>query len=166
MLLNCGFGEDSWQSLGLRGVQPVHPKGNQSWMFIGRTDAEVEAPILCPPHAKSWLIGKDPDAGKDWRQEEKGTTEDEMVGWHQWPMEMSLDELWELLMDRKAWLAAVQGSQRVGHDWATQLNWSQVIHFTFAIKKAEPWRTDAFKLWCWRRRLRVLGLQGDPTSPS
>ena len=63
-------------------IQPVHPKGNQSWIFIGRTDAEAETPILWPPHAKSWLIGKDPDAGRDWGQEEKGTTEDEMAGWH------------------------------------------------------------------------------------
>ena len=65
-------------------IQPVHPKGNQSWIFIGRTDAEAETPILGPPDAKNWLIGKDPDSGKDWRQEEKGTTEDEMVGWHHW----------------------------------------------------------------------------------
>ena len=63
-------------------IQPVHPKGNQSWIFIGRTDAEVETPILWPPDAKNWLIWKDPDAGKDWRWEEKGTTEDEIVGWH------------------------------------------------------------------------------------
>ena len=63
-------------------IQPVHPKGNQSWIFIGRTDAEAETPILWSPDVKNWLIGKDPDAGKDWRQEEKGTTEDEMVIWH------------------------------------------------------------------------------------
>ena len=63
-------------------IQPVHPKGDQSWVFIGRTDAEAETPILWPPHAKSWLTGKDPDAGRDWGQEEKGTTEDEMAGWH------------------------------------------------------------------------------------
>ena len=63
-------------------IQPVHPKGNKSWVLIGRTDAEAETPILWPPDAKSWLIWKDPDAGKDWRQEEKGTTEDEIVGWH------------------------------------------------------------------------------------
>ena len=63
-------------------IQPVHPKGDQSWIFIGRTDVEAETPILLPPDAKSWLIGKDPDAGKDWRQEEKVTTDDEMVGWH------------------------------------------------------------------------------------
>ena len=65
-------------------IQPVHPKGNQSWMLIGRTDAEAETPILRPPDVENWLTGKDPDAGKDWRWEEKGTTEDEMVGWHHW----------------------------------------------------------------------------------
>ena len=65
-------------------VQPVHPKGNQSWIFIGRTDAEAETPVLRPPAVKNWLIGKDLDAGKDWRREEKQTTENEMVGWHHW----------------------------------------------------------------------------------
>ena len=65
-------------------MQPVHPKGNQSWIFIGRTDTEAETPILWQPDVKNLLIGKDPDAGKDWRQEDKGTTEDEMVGWHHW----------------------------------------------------------------------------------
>ena len=65
-------------------IQPVHPKGDQSWVFIGRTDAEAETPILWPPHVKSWPIGKDPDAGRDWGQEEKGTAEDEMAGWHHW----------------------------------------------------------------------------------
>ena len=63
-------------------IQPVHPKGDQSWIFIGRTDAEAETPIFWPPDAKNWLTGKDPDSGKDWRWEEKGTTEDEIVGWH------------------------------------------------------------------------------------
>ena len=63
-------------------IQPVHPKGDQCWVFIERTDAETETPVLWPPHAKSWLIGKDPDAGRDWGQEEKGTTEDQMAGWH------------------------------------------------------------------------------------
>ena len=65
-------------------IQPVHPKGDQSWVFIGRTDVEAETPILCPPDAKSWLIWKDPDAGKDWGREEKEMTEDEMVEWHHW----------------------------------------------------------------------------------
>ena len=79
MLLNCGVGEDSWDC---KEIQPVRPKEDQSWVFIGRTDAEVATPVLWPPHAKSWLTGKDPDAEKDWRQEEKGMTENEMVGWH------------------------------------------------------------------------------------
>ena len=82
MCLNYGVGEDSWESLGLQG-DPTSPSlGDQSWVFIGRTDVEAETPIPWPPDAKSWLIGKDPDAGKDWGQEEKGTTEDEIVGWH------------------------------------------------------------------------------------
>ena len=82
MLLNCGVGEDSWESLNCKEIQPVHPKGNQSWVFIGKTDDEAETPIFWPPDVKSWLIVKDPDAGKDWGQEEKGTTEDEMAGWY------------------------------------------------------------------------------------
>ena len=82
MLLNCGTGEDSWESLELQGDPTSHRKGNQSWIFIGRTDAEAETPILWPPDAKNWLIGKDPDTRKDWRREEKGVTEDEIVGWH------------------------------------------------------------------------------------
>ena len=82
--LICGVGEDSWESLGLQGFQPVNPKSNQSWIFIGRTDAEAEIPILWPPDVKNWLIGKDPDAGKDWRWEKQEMTEDEMVGWHHW----------------------------------------------------------------------------------
>ena len=88
-------------------IKPVHPKGNQSWIFIGRTDAESEAPILWPPDEKNWLIGKDPDAEADWRQEEKGTTDDEMVGWHHWPNGHSLSKLWELVMDRKAQHAGI-----------------------------------------------------------
>ena len=70
--------------LGCKEIQPVHSKGDQSWVFIGKTDVEAETPILWPPHVKSWLIGKDPDAGRDWGQEEKGMTEDEMAGWHHW----------------------------------------------------------------------------------
>ena len=84
MLWNCGVGEDSWESPGLKEIKPVHPKGNQSLIFIGRTDAEAESPILWPSDAQNWLLRKDPDAGKDWREEEKGTTEDEMIGWHHW----------------------------------------------------------------------------------
>ena len=73
-------------------IQPVNPKENKSWLFIGRTDAETEAPVLWSPDVKSWLIRKDPDARKDWRQEEKGTTEDEMVGWHHWLNEHEFEQ--------------------------------------------------------------------------
>ena len=82
MLLNYGVEEDSWEFLDCKEIQPVYPKGNQSWMFIGKIDAEAETPILWPPDAKNWLIGKDPDAAKDWRREEKVKTENEMAGWH------------------------------------------------------------------------------------
>ena len=82
MLLNCGVEKALESPLDRKEIQPVHSKGDQSWMFFRRTDAKAETPILWPPHAKSWLIGKDPEAGRDWRQEEKGMTEDEMAGWH------------------------------------------------------------------------------------
>ena len=82
MLSNWGDEEDSQKSYEQQEIKQVNPKGNQPWVFIGRTDAEAKAPMLWPPDGKSWLIGKDPDAEKDWRQEEKGVTEDEMAGWH------------------------------------------------------------------------------------
>ena len=102
-------------------IQPVHPKGDKSWVFIGRNDAEADTPILWPPDEKSWLIWKDPDAGKDWGQEEKGTTEDKMVGWHHW-----LDgHGW---VDSGSWwwtgrpgVLQLMGSQKVGHNWTTEL---------------------------------------------
>ena len=84
MLLKCGLVKTLESPLDCKEIQPVHPKGNQSWIFIGRADTEAETPILWPPDVKSWLIWKDPDAGKDWGQEEKEKTEDEMVGWHHW----------------------------------------------------------------------------------
>ena len=86
MLSNCGAGEDSWETLenplDCKEIKPVNPKGNQPWIFFGRTDAEAEVPILWPPDVTSQLIGKDPDAGKDWGQEEKVKAEDKMFEWH------------------------------------------------------------------------------------
>ena len=101
-------------------IQPVHPKGNESWIFIGRTDAETETPILWPLDLKNWLTGKDPDAGKDWGQEEKGTTEDEMVGWHHWPNGHEFEQAPELVKDREAWRAAVYGVAK-SRTWLSEL---------------------------------------------
>ena len=108
-------------------IQPVHSKGDRSWVFFGRNDAKAETPVLWPPHAKSWLIGKDSDDGRDWRQEEKGTTEDEMAGWHH-----GLDGRWVWVNSGRWWwtgrpgCAAIHGiakSWRRPSDW-TELNWN------------------------------------------
>ena len=132
----------------------VHPKGNQSWIFIERTDVETETPILWPPDAKNWLIWKHPNAGKDWRWEEKGVTEDEMVGWHHWLNGHELSKLWGMAKDREARHPAVHGLQRVRHDWVTDLIWSDVWMWELDSKESWVLKNWCFELWCWRRLLR------------
>ena len=105
-------------------IQQAHPKGDQSWVFIGRTDIEAEIPILWPSHAKSWLIWKDPDAGRDWGQEEKGMTEDEMVGWHHWLNGHGFG--WTLgVGDGQGGLGCCSSWGRKESDMTEWLNWSE-----------------------------------------
>ena len=115
MLLNCGVGEDSWESLGL--------KGDQSWVFIGRTDAETETAILWAHDVKNWLIGKDAVVGKDWRQKEKGTTEGEMVAWYHWLNGREFEQALGVGDGQGSLACCSPWGCRVGYDWATELNW-------------------------------------------
>ena len=111
-------------------TQPVHPKGNQSWIFMGRTDAEAEAPILRPPAGKNWLTGKDPDAGKDWRQEETGTRENEMVGWHHWLDGHEFEQTLGFGDGQGGLACCSPWGRRVRHDgW---LNWADISRGTTA----------------------------------
>ena len=113
-------------TLDCKEIKPVNPKGNQSWIFVGRTDAEAETPILWPPGVKNWLMGKDPDAGKDWRQEEKGMTEEEVVGWHHW-----LDgHAFEQALGVGDWQGSLVCCSPWGHkesDTTERLNWTEFI---------------------------------------
>ena len=106
-------------------IKPVRPKGNQPWIFIGKTDAEGEAPVLWPPDMKNWLIGKDPEAGKDWRPQEKVPTEDETVGWHHWLDGWASSGSW--WWTGKLVMLQSMGLQSVRHDWVTELNWTEYL---------------------------------------
>ena len=117
-------------------IQPVHPKGNQPWVFFGRNDAKAETPVLWPPHAKSWLIGKDPDAGRDWRQEEKGTTEDKMAGWHH--RLNGHDSEWTPgVGDGQGGLACCNSWGHKESDMTEWLNWTELKKITSFFYKQE-----------------------------
>ena len=138
-------------------IQPVHPKGNQSCVFIGRTDPEAETPILWPPHAKSWLIGKDSDAGRDWGQEEKGTTEDEMAGWHYWLD--GRESEWTLgVGDGQGGLVCCDSWGRKESDMTEWLNWTDTAFKWYS--------TPLILLWSYILKRQSLDVYLSlPTSP-
>ena len=131
-------------------IQPLHSEGDQPWVFFGRNDAKAETLVLWPPHAKSWLIGKDSDAGRDWGQEEKGMTEDEMAGWHHW-------------FDGRVWVNSgswwwtgrpgvlrFMGSQRFGHNWVTELNWTEgTLSLSWCLRLPWSFHSSAISTKDW-----------------
>ena len=149
MLLNCGVGEDLESSLDCKEIPPVHLEGDQPWDFFGRNDAKAEPPVLWPPYAKSWLIGKDSDSGRDWGQKEKGTTEDEMAGWHHWLD--GRESEWTLgVGDGQRGLACCDWWGRKESDTTERLNWTERIIGTsnLHVNQRSKWQPRAVtSLW-------------------
>ena len=113
-------------------IQPVHPKGDRSWIFTGRSDAEAETPTLWPPDAKNWLTGEDPDAGKDWGQEDKEVTEDKMVGWHHWCDGCEFSKLWEIVKDREG-----HTTPAIFTEWAALIH--RALQKDYLVRKLSSW---------------------------
>ena len=151
MLLNCGVGEDSWESLGLQG-DPTSPFEDQPWDFFWRNDAKAETPVLWPPHTKSWLIGKDFDAVRDWWQE-KGTTEDEMAGWYHW-LDAHQSGWTPGDGDGQGGLACCNSWGRKESDTTERLNWT-VQHLGYTCMKK-------YLLFIWNSNLTGFVFLGHP----
>ena len=131
MLLNCGAREKTLESpLDSKEIQPVNRKGSQPWIFTGKTDAEAETPIHGSLEVKSWLIGKDTDAGKDWRQE-KGAMEDERLNGITYSMDICVSKFWETVRTEKPGMLQSMGLQIIKHLWATELNWTKSFFLDF-----------------------------------
>ena len=129
-------------------IQPVHCNGDRSWVFFGRNDAKAETPVLRPPHVKSWLIGKDSDAGRDWGQEENGTTEDEMAGWHH-RLDGREFEWTPGAGNGQGGLACCDSwGRRVGHAWATELNWTEPCNLKASLAYSALCNVPKLRLWC------------------
>ena len=159
MLLNCGVEEETLESpLDCKEIQPVHSEGDQPWDFFGRHDAKAETPVLWPPHVKRWLIGKDSDAGKDWGQEEKGTTENETAGWHHW-LDGCESEWTPGVGDGQGGLACCDSWGHKESDTTEQLNWTEVLSIIIQylsscyIPCSEQWgnKINFFlqRVFCW-----------------
>ena len=153
MLLNCGVGEDLESPLDCKEIQPVHPKGDQSWVFIGKNDAKAETPVLWPPHAKSWLIGKDPDAGRGWGAGGEGDDR----GWDGWMASLTR-WMWVWVNSRSWWWTGRPGMLRfMGQkesdttEWLnwTKLNWKKPYSQTLYNQRCSPSRSVALVMWLW-----------------